>query len=124
MKTKMTMVGSYNLGNEMVRLVLREGSGADLYVQPGDLHYPRFKIGADADTWGEIVTCLLHEATEFVAMKLWVRYHPSPDIAHDNGAYLFVLTHTQFGETCGRVGDFPADCLPDLKAAWKKWRKP
>ena len=44
---KQKVVGRYRLGDERVQLVLREGNGGDFYSQPGDIPYPRIKIGVE-----------------------------------------------------------------------------
>ena len=118
-------VGVYDLGGESVTVALREGFGGDFSTRTPEREMTLIRIGAgtkDAE-WAGAVGILLHEATEFVYMRMGLRYRPDPDYAFDNGAYLFIANHTQYAEICARVGLFLSHCLPDLSGAWKKWQK-
>ncbi|MCE5324904.1 MAG: hypothetical protein LLG01_00670 [Planctomycetaceae bacterium] len=117
------IVGTYRLGGQMVQVVLREGRGGEGYPLPGDIDYPRIKIGADSRDWQYVVGVAMHEASELVASYLHYRYGPTNMDADDLLSLVFIMTHPQFSELCARVGMFLADCLPDLSAAWKKWKK-
>ena len=120
------IVGNYDLGPESVQLVLRGGSGADFYMNPGDGCSARIKIGMDGHNqheWGGIVGMLLHEALELSMTRMGLRYTPVPDYSFDNGQYLFAMTHTQFSEASARAAMFMASALPDFASARKKWIK-
>lgn len=118
------VIGIYCLGAEQVELVLREGDGGEFYSKPEKGKVARIKIGAgDGDNWHRLAAVLNHEAMELVMFHMGFRYSATPDYANDNGAYLFVMTHTQFSEAVARSAMFMADALPDLATAWNKWRK-
>ncbi len=120
---KQKIVGTFELNDETVLLVLREGVGGNYLSRSDDRKSVLFQVGGDQTDWRDVVGSLLHEAKEFVDMRLGCRLEPSPNYAYDNGSYLFVETHTQHSEVCWRVGAFLAQCLPDLWMAWKKWRE-
>ncbi len=121
---KQKIIGVYPMGLAQVELVLREGNGGEFYTFPEKGKVARIKVGADQKQWRDVVGVLLHEAFEFTAMQLALRYAPAPDLSRDNGNYLFVMTHTQFSDVSARAGEFISCCLPDLARAWDKWPKP
>ena len=120
---KQIIVGTYEMGWERVQLVLREGTGGDFWLVPGDINYPRIKIGADQDNWKWLIICLLHEAVELAACRMKCRFKPSEEVAYDEYSYIFVMNHPQFSEIQGLTGEFVASCWDDLAKAWKKWGK-
>lgn len=120
---KQKIIGTYRLGWVEVQLVLREGGGADLFFQPGDIHYARMKIGADQDSWGRIVGSVMHEAGEYVMSQICCRYYHNDDFTRGNDGFMFILTHPQFDDVCCRAGLFLAECESDLCKAWKAWKK-
>ncbi len=122
---KQKIIGIYETGYEQVELILREGYGGEFYNIPeiGKNKLPRLKVGAEATKWEDIVAVLVHEIDEYVLTKLRCRFDRSLDISRDHAAYLFVLDHPTFSEKCARTGDFLAHAMPDLKKAWKKWKK-
>lgn len=120
---KQKVVGTYELGSEMVQLVLREGDGGEFYFLPGDQPCPRIKIGADYKLWADVVHVLLHESFEFCAARLACRWWQSDLDTQDHSQYLFALDHRQFDECCCRTAGFLTRALPDLATAWKKWKR-
>lgn len=123
MKMKQKIVGTYRLGDRMVQLVLREGTGGECYPLPGDITHSRIKVGADTQCWGDVVGVALHEACELVGSAMHYRLAPTNMDADDLLSIVFVMTHPQFSEVCARAGGFLADCLPDLAKAWRAWKK-
>lgn len=117
------IVGTYRLGGQMVQVVLRKGAGGKCYPMPGDIPYPRIEVGADQETWAEVVAVAMHEAAELVCSYLHYRYEPTNMDGNDLLSLVFIMTHPQFSELCARVGMFLAACLPDLAKAWKEWKK-
>jgi hypothetical protein len=120
---KQKIVGTYRLGEVSVQIVIREGYGGDFFSRPGDIPYPRIKIGADTDHWHNVVSTLLHEAQEYVIASICCRMTPDDEFGRDSASYVFWLRHEQFSDVCARAGILLADCLPDLRKAWKKWKK-
>ncbi len=120
---KQVIIGHYSLGPQQVHLVLREGDGGEFYSQPADGEVPRIKVGADYKSWSSVVRVLHHEAMEFAMTQTRVRYSPSPDYSCGHDGYVFIMTHPQFSEVGARVGEFLADCLPDVSRAWSRWQK-
>lgn len=117
------IVGFFELGNEQVQVVLREGVGGEFWLEPGDIKCPRIKIGADQACWGDLVAVLDHEALEFTLTRMRRRYFTSMDYANDHGAYTFFLTHVEFAEVAARVAHFLVKCLPQMEKEWRKWRR-
>jgi hypothetical protein len=80
-------------------------------------------IGFDEEEWGRLVISVLHEAKEFVQMRMGLRFIPGVDYANDAAGYVFMETHAQHAEVCARVGWFLATCMPDVCKAWRAWKK-
>ncbi len=123
MKDLLLFIGTYDLGLEQVDLWVRSGFGADFAMAPEKGRCPKIQVGLETGTWQEAVGRLHHEAMELTMAKMGLRYSESPDYARDNGASLFVMTHTQFSEASARTGMFLAQCLPDFGRGFRKWRK-
>lgn len=121
MTLRQKTVGIYCIGSEQVQIVLREGTGGDFYTVPERGGVPRIKIGADYGNWGSVLSALIHEATEFMMVRARCRFDPADDLGRDHSAYVFVMNHPQFSDTCARVADLLANCLPDVSREWKKW---
>ncbi len=117
------VVGIYEFGMGQAQLVLRDGIGGEFYTVPDLGAIPRIKIGADQDSWQEVVSTLLHEIIELQMALTGCRLSAVPDYGRDHAGYIFIMTHLQFSEVCGRASIFVAAALPDLAAAWKKWKK-
>ena len=120
---KQKVVGIYEIGYEKAQLVLREGTGGDFWMVPGDIDCPRIKIGADQEKWCDLLVCLLHEAGELALARLKCRYMPTESIAMDVHSYVFIMTHPQFSEVQALTAEFVANCWDDLGKAWKAWKK-
>ena len=119
---KPQVVGDYEIGYECVRLVLRDGDGAEFYLLPDDVTIPKIVVGANG-VWKGVVARLLHESFELVASRTRSRYYPSEDVAQNHAEYLFVMDHQQFADCCTRVAEFMSAALPDLSKAWAKRSK-
>ena len=120
---KSQVVGEYEIGYECVRLVLRDGEGAEFELLPGGGGISAITIGCDDANWSHMVARLLHESFEFVSSRLGCRYYPSGDIANNSAAYVFMLNHQQFADCCAKVADFASIALPDFQKAWRGRRK-
>ena len=120
---KQVIVGTFPIGDVSCQLVLREGNGGEFYCRPGDIPYPRMKIGADVDNWYSVVSTLLHESQEFVLSSLCLRYTPDDEFGRDAASYVFWMRHEQFSDVCARAGIFMSAYLPQVATAWKKWKK-
>lgn len=117
------IVGVFSFGFEDCQLVLREGTGGEFYNCPGKGEIPRIKIGADVKEWKDIVSVLLHEATEFSMNRLRCRYNRDYDMGFDHAGYMFILDHPTFSDCCARVGEFISLSLPTLAREWEKFKK-
>ncbi len=121
---KQKIIGHYDLGGAECQLVLREGEGAEFYGRPEVGKCQRIKVGfGDGKDWSRVCAILTHETMELAMFRMGLRYGHTPDYSNDNGAYLFVMDHTQFSEVAARTGMFLAACLPDLSREWVKWKK-
>jgi len=116
---KPQVIGDYEIGYEMVRLVLRDGCGAEFYRLSDDVTLPTIVVGADEAGWTQIIARLLHESFELVLDRLGCRFYPSGDLAQNSSAYTFMLDHQHFADCCARVAEFLAAALPDLERALK-----
>lgn len=119
---KQKIIGVYPCGGEDVQLVLREGGGGEFYVTPEKGHVARIKVGGDCD-WDDVISALLHEAFELQMHRIGCRYDPTGDYGKDHSSYLFVMTHPQYSNVCGRVAQFLTKAVPALHKAWKGWVK-
>ncbi len=119
---KPQIVGNYEIGYEYVRLILRDGTGAEFYRLSDDITIPTITLGSEAK-WVGVVARLLHESFELVMDRLGCRFYPTDNLANDSSAYTFVLDHQRFADCCAKVADFVAVALPDLKKAWMARQK-
>jgi hypothetical protein len=110
-------VGIYFLGNEAVKLELREGDGAEFFAAPA-----KICLGADCSL-RKVIELLLHETLEFCLYRDKCRFHPSNSYVDDYTAYLFVFSHVQLTDACAKQAEFLTGCMDDLMKAWKRWRK-
>jgi hypothetical protein len=123
MDIRKRLVGTYDIGDGMCDIFLREGTGADFYFYYGNDKKPVILLGADYSNWNEIVSLLVHESLEFTAARTKQRYQKSDCAELDHGSYIFIMSHGAFTDCCARVGCLLADALPDICTAWKKWKK-
>lgn len=123
MKLRQQIVGTYRIGDERVQLVLREGTGANFYERPDDIQCPRMTIGADQKNIGWLIDSVQHEAQERSMAVIRARWNRTDSYYVDSTSYLFIITHEEFTDVCHRASMFLAECLPDLKKAWKQWKK-
>lgn len=119
---KQVIVGVFSCGAEDVQLVLREGSGGEFYCTPEKGAVARIKVGADS-SWSDVISALLHEVFELQMTRLMCRYDPTTDYGRDHSSYLFVMTHPQFSNVCGRAAEFLTAVLPSVSKAYKKWHR-
>ncbi|NQU44859.1 hypothetical protein HQ520_16335 [bacterium] len=119
---KQKIIGVYEMGYRKVQVVLRDGHGAEYWALPGDIDFPRMKIGMKG-TWKTVLARVVHEAFEMSAESLRVRYFESQDNSGEAGNYLFVFTHCQFAKIADEVGEFMAAAVPDIAKACQKWNK-
>lgn len=117
------IVGTYRLGRERVQLVIREGTGGEFWLYPGDIDYPRIKIGADYDYWWEVMSTLFHEVFELLLERANCRLTPTNYLPDDHSQYKFYLDHIQFSDLCAKAALFCSDALPALATAYHEWKK-
>ncbi len=117
------VVGVYEIGYEKIEVVLRDGNGGEFHMLSENSNITRIKIGADYENWRDVLAVFLHETMEFSLDRLKCRYYPSNDLSNSTDRYVFITTHNQFSDACAKVAECAADCVPDLKKIWKKWKK-
>ena len=120
---KQKIVGTYYLGFESCKLVLREGTGGTVWFCPGKGNLPRIEIGGDEADWDQVLNSLLHDALEFSLTRANCRYYPSQDESNSSGQYLFSCDHAQFTKAVASLAFFVSSCQSDLNKAWKEWQK-
>ena len=119
----MKRIGIYHLGCEEAELFLRDGTGGDVELCPGNGRPTKITLGGDYENWREIVDSLIHEVMELVMIREGLRFSPDPNHCSDMSNFIFCMNHVQYTNTCARVGMFIAECLPDLATAWGRWKK-
>ena len=119
------IVGIYEAGWEQVEVVIMEGQSGEFYLIPevGKNKVSRVKVGADHNTWHDVLDVLLHEIDEYVMSKMGFRFKPSNNLNNGHEDYVFMMTHTQFTEKNRRVSEFISGCSYDVHKAWKLWKK-
>lgn len=107
----MKAIGVFDIGCDAVTLF------ADPVLSGGsfDLRAKRITVGTGGEWWETLCT-LLHEAMEYAAAQLGVRYLPSVGVSPGHDDYLFVMTHPQFSEVVARAARFAAAADPLLQA--------
>ena len=121
---KQVIVGHYYCGYESIQVVLREGFGGEFFVTPELGSVARVKIGADQDTWGEMLAVFLHELFEFSLVRLGKRFEQDGNIIpKSSSSFLFVMNHEEMHLAVSMVAGCMEDCVPDLGKAWDKWQK-
>ena len=117
---KHVLIGSFDLGCEEVGLIVREGVGGEFVTNPR----PAISIGIETHDFGLVMEALLHEAFEFVAFRLQVRYSPDGSYSSDHGFYLFSFPHSTFSDIVAKVARFSVPAMPALKASWEAYHNP
>ena len=122
------LVGQYFLNLDSVKVYVNPYS-ADGHAQlpghwqcKGKIHNGFLTIGIQHH-YEYSVGVLLHEAMEFVTVRLLLRYHADQGAHQGPDIGLFVLTHDQFSHITDTVGPFLADCLPDFNKAYRRYHK-
>ena len=122
---KQKIVGTYAAGYRYIELVAMEGSGGQFWVTPGDIKYPRIKVGMNHDRWWEVASVLFHEVFELCAGQAKCTFRTEEDLGRDAREGFIVMRHDQMSDVVARCADFMANSMPDLKKAWIAWnRKP
>lgn len=78
-------------------------------------------IGLVGEEWGGILSTAMHEAIELAAVDTSTRWEPTVNYSLASDAYLFIMTHPQFGEVICRAGWLLSKFLNKLHAAHKKF---
>jgi hypothetical protein len=116
----MRVVGTFDLGLRVVRLVATaDGNSGSFDMRKA---MPEIRVGI-GQSWPHVVSVLLHEAVEFVAVELGCRYKPEPDYANGQDGLVFMMDHTQFSEAIARAGWFAAKALPELATIYRNRKK-
>jgi len=119
---KPKFVGTYLLGGRHVNLFIGNGDGGYFRFAPSKDNHPSIHVDMHRD-WTDMVKVLIHEVHEFVMAEMNLRFNCTQDYGNDMAGYLFVMSHCQFSDVCGRVAQFMVDALPDLAKKWKRMRR-
>lgn len=120
LKNKPTVIGVFWLGHTRVRLEYDPSLGGGFFALGKD---NRIIVGnADYD-WADMVSTVLHEATEMAMAIRCLRYQHSGKLNGDSADYIFMFDHCQFGRVCSDVAVFIAEALPKLEIVFKKGKK-
>lgn len=117
-KTFSTDLGSFQLGNEDVRVfVMPKTIGGNVY-NFSTRGCPKIEIGIEEEKWSCVVEVLLHEAWELAAMRMGCRYKKTDRFSRSHADYLFQMDHEQMTEIACHVAYFMVLVMPPLKSAW------
>ena len=104
----------------MVDLYLKSGWGAEFTYDPGYGKLPEIRVGVSGGDWEQVVSGLLHELLEFALNDVRCRWAPAEDYGQGSDGYLFVFTHPELSEVCGRIAGFLVECLPQMSSVFKR----
>lgn len=114
-------LGRYQLGHEMMEVVLTPGSesGAVDFHRHSKGASTTITIGIGCPLW-EAYGTLLHEAMEVVSDISRLRYKNASSFNTSSDSYSFHMDHNQYSEVCAKVGAFLHDVMKDFNKAYKK----
>lgn len=117
-------IGTYRLGLYNVEVYgLTDESGGYFYNAPDDKAPPRIKVGFAYDHWAEVVSVLMHEAFEFLAVQRGVRLRPCGMHPTSSDVFKFYFDHNEFTTIIDDLAYFSTKVLPDLATAYKTARR-
>jgi len=96
--------------------------GQDSYVVWDNKTIAKMLIGRD-HAWRRVLAGLLHEAFEYDAVLLRLRFEPADICARRLSNVIFFWTHEQYGEICDDVGSFLAQVLPSVREMYDAQKK-
>lgn len=116
------LVGTYRLGVDGVRVYIGysdDGGGASFTFDPAKGDGAALVVNCVGRPWKDTVSSLLHEALESLLHRRGSGYSATLAPREFVSGYLFVVPHQTFDQCCDFAGEFLADCLPDMCAAWQ-----
>lgn len=125
------LVGTYDLGNEVVGLLAEIGAtgGHWCYGDAGSKtahskvhNMPYMVIGIDHTRWAQVMEVLLHEMMELSFDRLDGRFKNAAWWCRSHANYTFMFNHEVFAEACARSSLFIATCQLDLCRIFKHVR--
>jgi hypothetical protein len=123
LKLEKKVLGKFALGPVMVELETDPNATGGwlsfLYEKKG----ARISIGTNATGFGRIYDVIMHEALEFAACQVCVRYRPDPDYADSSGGYYFAMNHEQFAEVVARASVFVRNTMWLVDEEYKRTEK-
>lgn len=121
MNQKLICVGTLAQWN--VRVVEKAGmsDGAAAYtLAPADQGTDVLALCLQNRKWHDVLTALIHEATEAQIHKWGLGYASSLIPRYDAGGFTFIVSHKQFSEILDWVGLFVCQVHNQVQNAWKK----
>jgi hypothetical protein len=116
----MTLIGTYKLGTNWIRLYVDpDSSNGEVVVHPKDKGARKIIVGI-GDNLEDAISVFLHEAFEISYIDLSTRFRHQPSWTGSSSDFVFHMTHDQFAEACERVGDFMQQSFSDFSAAFRK----
>jgi hypothetical protein len=114
------LIGTYQIGYRYVDVIADPSvCGGSFYYMPDGTERSRMRIGLDYDTFFEVLSVVLHEATEFLLDEFRLRYRATNTFAtRASDTFIFHFDHNEFTEVMARLATFLDDCLKDLRAAF------
>lgn len=117
---KEQLIGTFNMGFEPVRLIVREGMGGEFATTPA----PTIWVGIQSKDWNIVHEALLHETLEFVAFRANARYNPDNNVSSSHESYVFMFPHSVFSDICAKTTLFTVPAVPLLRTAWEAYHSP
>lgn len=116
-------VGTYRLGATNAEVFgSKHLYGGQFFFAPDDKALPSLKVSFLQEHWWEVVAILMHESFEYLAAQRGVRYRPCGDAINASDVFWFGFDHNAMSQIISDQGYFLAKCLPDVAAAWKKYK--
>lgn len=120
MSKKTKFIGVFELGKEDVRVgVLPEEIGGSLYFFSEKVG-PVIEVGIDEEKWSNVWEVLMHEAFEFCACRMGIRFSQTDRFSRSHADYTFIMNHEQMAEVFAMMAPFLCKIQLPLYQAWKK----
>lgn len=113
------LIGTYNLGFRKIKLFANTAnSDGQVLIRDHTMY-----VGVSNPKWSCVLEVLMHESFEAAMMDMHCRYLPSADQSIASDTFLFVMTHSQFGQVTAQASDFIAAAFPDLAKYYSKLKR-
>lgn len=121
---KQKHIGTFGCGFANVEVFTMEGErGGEFYCLPDSTSPPRIKVGTDYRYFWQAAQVMSHEAFEYLALTMGLRYEPSSKTTHASDTYSFFMNHSDMTQLIADHTYFMTKATPALEKAWKARKK-